>query len=882
MRIKFAASIILSALGVLPLLTAGPVEDFQNLPDNRVAVRTSLGVRSAKPLSESQIQLVIGMSSTPAAADPLAYRIISFKDPNYAYEKFVTPLKADAKTELEAEAPAGCPFKKFERRIVTLELPAPMLNGVEYHVVGQGAKGLLVTGGHTAASFIFDSSKKSSVSDGSVEMAVLGLRKLESVGNGMIMLEFGPAFSAAACGNLDNYTIKVNGTAVKPLNYGRHSKVDTYLPEGWPFQAIAMHSIFLQLPQPLKDGDKIEAEVSKNITTAGNKASVQFSEKSAISNSIKVNQIGYLAASPVKTAYLGRWMGSFPEMKNSVLKQDSGTVMGPALAFASEPEFKVCSDKDGKTVFTGKSKLVHVSGKLDEGIYKVDHSGENVYVLDFTDIKEPGSYYISVDGVGRSLSFKIGDDVYKKAFDLQAYGVFVQRCGIELKPPYSEWRRIACHDKGLNLTKKSRFDGEFADGKNVIMKADKPDEPVVIQASGGHHDAGDYNPRSHLDVAQKLMDVYEIVPQKFFDGQLNIPEKGNGIPDILDEAYWALKLWLDLQDKDGGVYNGTESAKDPNFMETVELDPCGDYAYPKDAAGSYNFAGAFAKASRIWKSIGREKEADDFLARAKKAYEWAGKNPDKLKDEKQKGMFYLSPKAYAAAELLCTTGDAKYNRDFLDVCAIARKLDAALDEYGKYDQKLACWAYLQCKPEYVDPVVQENVKKAVIRMADLFIDHCSKMGYAFIRHPWSPINWGTGAYENHLPVILWSYKLTGDKKYLYWIVRTCDNTLGANPMNLSYIVGAGARTVRAPLHNSRYGHKGEVVDGQQVEGPVQKGDGYRVLETAYPKIQDNFASLYTFVDNHFAIGMDEGVVPNQAQSMAIFGFLLPDKQENKK
>ena len=122
-----AVSKIISAIGMVFLSAAPPavyadsVKDFQSLPDNRVAVRTSLGVRSAKPLSNSQVQIVIGMSSTSAAADPLAYRIISFKDPNYAYEKFITPVKAEVKTEIEAEAPVGCAFKRFERKIATLE-----------------------------------------------------------------------------------------------------------------------------------------------------------------------------------------------------------------------------------------------------------------------------------------------------------------------------------------------------------------------------------------------------------------------------------------------------------------------------------------------------------------------------------------------------------------------------------------------------------------------------------------------------------------------------------------------------------------------------------------------------------------------------------------
>jgi hypothetical protein len=769
--------------------------------------------------------------------------------------------------------------------------------------------------------------------------------------------------------------------------------------------------------------------------------------------------------------------------------------MGPALAFDTEPEFNIIPETGGSPVFTGKTKLVHISGVMNEGIYNLDHSGENVYVLDFSQFKTPGRYVISVNGVGRSLPFSIADDVYKKAFEIQAYGVFAQRCGIELKPPYSNWRRIACHDNGLALTSQIKgeqhsigdlpkkvilkkvsqdkdpaldkldkdpgliahypLNGDFNDvsGKgfnllpidknckfsddseisvnnkvygptmpgpvngakcNIPINADKglsiscwfkkdsnndfhstlfgfgdskfmapkmlvgsgfgviscsvnktsgeikserindgnwhhltlvatpqgtasfycdgklgasaacwfqtgtefslgaitgkgagngyfddcriysrvltPEEirtlgtkrpgeaPVIIKASGGHHDAGDYNPRSHIDVAQKLMEAYEIAPKKFYDGQLNIPEKGNGIPDILDEAYWALKLWMDLQDADGGVRNGTESAGDPNFVHTVELDPTGDYAYAKDAPGSYTFAGAMAQASRLWKSLGRTAEADDFLRRAVKAYEWADKNPIKQQTPSLQARDYLSPKAYASAQLLQTSGDQKYNKDFLSVCVWSKKLDSDIDVYGLYDQSQAAWAYLCCDPKLSDPAIAAAIRKAIIGKADLFITHSSKMAYAFIRHPWAPINWGTGAYENWLTQVVQAWKLTGDEKYKYWIVRTCDNTLGANPLGVSYIVGAGTKTVRAPLHNSRYGTSGEVVEGMQVEGPVQKGEGYRISETAYPKINEKFACLYTFVDSHFAIVINEGVVINQANSMAVFGLLLPDRK----
>ncbi len=1123
------------------LATGGILDDFQNLPDNRTAVRTSFGVRYARPISPTQIEIGIGMSITGSAANAAAYRVISDKDPGYAYEKFVSPVRVETKKEREAESPEGCPFQAFDKTTVVLQLPTPMQAGCRYDVVAQGYGGEMVTGAHTAQGFVYNGGDMPAAPGNSADLAVLGLRNAEPAGNGVLKLEFGPNFSAKNAVKPENYKISIGGSPVKIVNLGRISRIDTYLPVGWPFVAIPQNEVYIQLASAYKDGDNIKIEVDKSVTKAHGTASINFDSRKTFSNSIKVNQIGYITDSPVKIAYLGRWMGSFPEIKktssisgqeksdgtgadsfwNELGKSKSSTdpvegkdgktesaaktgdkkpavvkaEMGPALAFDTAPEFNIISENGGNPVFTGKAKLIHISGVMNEGVYNLDHSGENVYVLDFTQFKTPGRYVISVNGVGKSLPFSIADDVYKKAFEIQSYGVFAQRCGIELKPPYSNWRRIACHNNGLELTTQIKgeqhsigdlpkkvilkkisqgkdpsldkldkdpdmlahypLDGDFNDvsgkgynllpidknckfsedneisvnnkvygptmpgtsngAKGVIpIKNEKglsiaiwfkkdnnnefqntlfgfgksdymapkmligsnwgviscsinekagdikyerinndawrhlalvvtqdgkasfycdgkfagagkawsktgtefligaitgngagnayfddcrvysrvlsPEEiktlgtkrpgeaPLIIKASGGHHDAGDYNPRSHIDVAQKLMETYEIAPKKFYDGQLNIPEKGNGIPDILDEAYWALKLWMDLQDADGGVRNGTESAGDPTFIQTVELDTTGDYAYAKDAPGSYTFAGAMAQASRLWKSGGKPAEADDFLKRAVKAYEWADKNPIKQQTPALQARDYLSPKAYASAQLLHTTGDQKYNKDFLSVCVWSKKLDSDIDVYGLYDQSQAAWAYVCCDPKLTDPAIVSAIKKAIIGKADIFISHSSKMAYAFIRHPWAPINWGTGAYENWLTQVAQAWKLTGDEKYRYWIIRTCDNTLGANPLGLSYVVGAGTKTVRAPLHNSRYGTTGEVVDGMQVEGPVQKGEGYRIAEVAYPKINEKFACLYTFVDNHFAIVMDEGVVANQAQSMAVFGLLLPDKK----
>lgn len=845
------------------------LEEFRSLPDYRVAIRVSQGVRSARPLSATQVEVVLGVTAASGARDPAAYRIISFQDDNYAYEKFVRPAAARLLKQVECRGVAGAPFAKFERTIVTLDLPFPMREDTEYHVLAQGTKGPPLVSTHTAQGFVYRGDAAPPVNDNSVDLAVLGLRRVEPVGPALIMLDFGANFGTGPGSRKENYTVRVNGKTVPVLNLGRRTMVDTYRAVGWPFKAIPEHKIFLELGRPFDDGDTVEVAAAESVTLAGNTAAFRFDAKKTLSNSIKVNQVGYLTDSPVKIGYLGRWMGSFPEGKGG----------NPALLFEEAPEFHVCAEKTGRIAFTGIARLVHESGKMDEGAYKCDHSGENVYWLDFTAFRMPGRYFLSVPRVGRSLPFEIGDAVYDEAFQVMSHGVYTQRCGIELGPPHTEWRRIACHRKGIVATTLSRHGGEGGAHKNPgIHNRVDPRYPKPLAAYGGHHDAGDYNPRSHIDVAYTLMDAYEMAPQKFRDGQLAIPERNNGIPDILDEAYWAMRLWLGLQDRDGGVWNGTESNGDPNFIQSVELDPLGDYAFAKDSAGSFTFAAVMAQASRLWKSVGKTREAADFLKRARLAYAWAERNRPAKPDARN----YLDPKAYAAAEMLHTTGEARFDRGFKEACAWAKDPKADLDVYKKYDQSRAAWAYARCPGDKVDPELQKAVIAAIHRKSDYYIADNSTMAYRFIRHPYAPINWGTGALLSHLKPVLWSYHLTGERKYLEWIVRSCDNSLGANPMNLVWTVGIGTRTVRAPLHNSRYSHMGEVVKGQQVEGPHHDGAGYRVKEVAYPKINKKFANLQTFCDNHWCIAMDEGVVPRQAECMAVFGLMLPDPPSKHK
>lgn len=1115
-------------VAALMLALAG-APSFNDVPDLKPYAMRVYGVRSAVAENDTTVRVTFGAAVIDLRRKAECYRIISPDDPNYAYEKFVRPKDAKgSKERVEFAFPAKATFPNKAdvphfTSDATLTLPFPMKKDCRYAVVAQGEGAGLVTAGTCAAKFTYEGETADWDSPDANAFAaeMMGLRSVSSVGDGKILCSFGPNYSEAGGRDLRNWTVTVNGRRVLVRGLGRRSNNECFKPTGWggTFGILLHNDIFLDLGAELKEGDRVEVTVDGRITTAAKKAGFTFSDKTSVTRAIKTNQVGYLPEG-LKVAYLGYWLGSFPEADVTAADaKETGPVRftveqyyaaagggtqeerenariaaaqareaeeearraaasgdgysydalaNYALRLRQLPNFVLREEKSGEVVFTGRVKFEHNGLKDDFG---GNLSAENVYTLDFTSFDKPGRYYLSVEGVGRSLPFDIGTDVYERAFQKQAQGLYEQRCGCELDPKLTGgWKRIACHAKGINTTTVQRSQSrEWGDFRNNLETDPNPDYPAVkaarekvetdpsvrplvfttvgatkevsedrfgkafmtgegkengvtsqvmpdaakgctlsfyakridsyggnawfgsfftfggkaaldhrlgwgdlpgvgrinngkwwhfavrlqpadekgrgkaellvngraaeklkwnpeyakfdgtlvfgrvdgqaaegtyyadiryydralndqelsdltasvpetlphvIAGIGGHHDAGDYNPRSHIDVAQQLMYAYELRPQNFTDSQLPIPERGNGIPDILDEALWAVKIWESLQDEDGGVRNGTESQGDPNFVQTVELDDKGDYAWAKDTKGSYLAAGTFAQASRLMERIGRRERAKELRTRAVRAYVWAVKNPTaNFKSLQLFGEYEVSLRAYAAAELYHTTGEAGYHQDFLAYSPWQKKPNAEIGVHGFFRAELAAYSYALVPAKLADAKVQASVLAAIRKDADMYIRGSEKMAYKFVRHPFAPITWGTGAYENYCVPVAFVWALTGEERYREWLIRSCDNTLGANPIGISYITGLGQRTIRCPLHNSRYRADGCPVDGLQGQGPNQHGDGYAYRGVSYPWFKKGFGILQNLSDVHFEIGMDEPTVNNMANTMMIFGLL---------
>ena len=193
-------------------------------------------------------------------------------------------------------------------------------------------------------------------------------------------------------------------------------------------------------------------------------------------------------------------------------------------------------------------------------------SGQNVHSIDFGAYRHLGKgLTLAADGEA-SRPFDIGASAYERLRTDALKMFYTQRSGIEiddaLRPGYG---RPAGHvDVAPNL----------GDG-------DVPCQPGVcdyrLDVTGGWYDAGDhgkYVVNGGISVWQ-MLNQYErsrlagdAQPGKLGDGTLAIPESGNRVPDILDEARWELEFLLKMQ-----VPAGSRSPAWPTTRSTTRTGP---------------------------------------------------------------------------------------------------------------------------------------------------------------------------------------------------------------------------------------------------------------------------------------------------------------------
>ena len=709
--------------------------------------------------------------------------------------------------------------------------------------------------------------------------------KVETVSNRLLAVHFDKTLDVRHAQRLDVYVLKSDedddfGLGLLPVRTGRMTRAAKLSTKGWPLKAIPEHTVYLSLGEPLKSGKTYRLTV-RNALEAEQSHTITFDETKRRSPALKVNQVGYLPDAR-KFAYLGLWAGS----------------LGPVEFEAKE--FRVVDAETGESVFNGPVRLRKKATTRDEDAYKLNLAGENVYDVDFSKLTKPGKYFVAVPGIGRSYEFVIDAGIYRDLFVTSIRGLYHQRCGIELKEPFTRWTRPLCHRAPVILSTTKLWTS-----RNVFRDLPKDATKQKANLWGGYHDAADYDRRAqHLTVPDRLLSLYEMRPEAFVDGQHNIPESGNGVPDLVDEARWCVEFYARLQDEDGGVRGGIESTTHPGFGDAPHKDKLQYYAFGKDVKTSFLFAAAAAKLARVYRGLGQAKDADHFLGRAERAWGWAMKGgPQKAAeepegdDEDEAGLKLLEKQAaadraggaeypddcaFAAAELFKTTGKPEYNKAFLKHSIFSRNPKANLDEYGKYDQHGASWAYATCGQPGTDQKMRAHARNGFLREADYWLGFSKRRSYRFTKHPWAPIGWGSGAGVTGAEALIRAYHLTGKKEYRDWALLTADFHFGCNPLGLTWTTGLGQNPVRAPLHlHSITDDIEEPVPGITVYGPMRVGKGRGIHETsvqpAYYPDCNTWPSLYLYSDVSFDPPINEFTVQESiAPTAFVMGYFLPE------
>jgi endoglucanase len=297
-------------------------------------------------------------------------------------------------------------------------------------------------------------------------------------------------------------------------------------------------------------------------------------------------------------------------------------------------------------------------------------SGDKAWWFDFSSVTTPGDYFVVDETVNvRSDVFAIADTVYRDVLTQSVRMLFYQRDGFAKTAPYVgvAWVDGPAHMGQCYL---------YGDGSKTLNR----------DLHGGWWDAGDFNKYtiSGAEDVIRLLRAYEESPGAFFD-DYNIPESGNGIPDLLDEIKWELDWLVRMQNADGSVLSivGEPAAPTPNFYHGPDTspskvtDPC---AYgPATTAATFSTAAAFAYGSRVYKSVSKASTvysgfADNLASRAQKAYAWAQANPSVTfynggtgvgAGEQEVGAAGLPFKRLEASLYLFElTGDAMYSKAF--------------------------------------------------------------------------------------------------------------------------------------------------------------------------------------------------------------------------
>ncbi|MEV5209421.1 glycoside hydrolase family 9 protein [Micromonospora sp. NPDC053740] len=496
---------------------------------------------------------------------------------------------------------------------------------------------------------------------------------------------------------------------------------------------------------------------------------------------VRVNQVGYLPGGP----------------KNATVVTEATTALPWQLRSAA-----------GAVVASGTTTARGVDAA----------SGQNVQTVDFSSYRTPGTgLTLTVDGE-TSHPFDISGALYDQLRSDSLQFFYAQRSGIAIDGDLigDEYARPAGH---LGVAPNQ--------GDTSV-----PCQPGVCDYSldvrGGWYDAGDHGKYvvNGGIATYQLLNTFERTKTaatanggaELADSTLRVPERNNGVPDILDEARWELEFLLRMQVPAGKPLAGMVHHKihDQNWTGlplSPQDDPQPRELHPPSTAATLNMAATAAQCARLFAPYDAAFATRCGTA-AKTAYAAAKAHPavyasptdgtggGAYDDSNVTDEFY-----WAAAELYLTTGAQNY---LADLTASPHHTGNVFDARGFGWQSVAALGRLDLAtvPNGLPAADLARVRASVTAAADTYLAELRRQAYGLpMPGDANSYFWGGNSNViNNAVVLATAFDLTRNPAYRDGAVQAMDYILGRNALNISYVTGWGEHAAQNQ-HSRIFGHQ---------------------------------------------------------------------------
>ncbi|KAK5130357.1 hypothetical protein LTR08_002197 [Meristemomyces frigidus] len=505
-------------------------------------------------------------------------------------------------------------------------------------------------------------------------------------------------------------------------------------------------------------------------------------------------------------------------------------------------------------------------------------SNDTVAIIDFSSFATEGDGYTLSVGDAKSYPFAISSTLYGplRADSLRFF--YQQRSGIAIDGDLvgSEYARAAGHvqifpNKGdVSVPCQAVYD-------SLIAYLEPWTCNYTLDVTQGWYDAGDqgkYVVNGGISAAQLIMEYERTkgnTTSGLGDGSLRIPERNNGVPDVLDEARWEVEFLLKMQvpaNSAPQLFNGSmidmsgmaHHKMHDNQWTPLPTDPSQDpkrrELHRPSTAATLNLAAAGAMAARTFSSFDAY-FSSRCISAARTAYAAAKRHPAILapatdwdlgggaySDEDVSDEFY-----WAAAEMYITTGSAEYLADLTSNPYHTANVTTAFSIPSGFSWgSLAALARLDLATHTTNISDHAAIVQSVLDAADMLIavQRNSSNGYGVFLTEYP---WGSNSNAlNNVQVVATAYDLTGNTTYRSSALSGIDYVLGRNAISQSYIRDYGTKDTQN-VHSRLYAHE---LDGTVPQAPPGAMGGGANSAASDPPADDDLqgcAPMTCYVDD---------------------------------